>query len=304
MNAGKAETTARYLSVSQEKLTGELLKLPGGRCRTIQRGEQTGAWLSVLPSTVNGTKLSAQEFRDAIHIRYGITPPDLPEVCDGCDARFTLQHALGCKKGGLVIFRHNEIRDELVHMAGKALTPSAVRDEPLIRPCRNVEKVNTCPATQTNAKPASEDDRGDILLRGFWARGTDCIVDVRVTNTDAKSYRHRDPSKVIATQEKEKKRKYLEPCLEQRRHFTPFVCSTDGLLGREAQTFAKRLAAKLASKWQKTYSQVCGYVKARLSIAIVRATHLCLRGSRIPAHLISNRRPQWEDGAGLALFEC
>jgi hypothetical protein len=131
-------------------------------------------------------------------------------------------------------------------------------------------------------------------------------VDVRVTDTDAKSYRHRDPAKVlISQQEKEKKRKYLEPCLEQRRHFTPFVCSTDGMLGHEASTFAKRLAAKLANKWQRTYSQVCGYyVKARLSIAIVRTTHLCLRGSRIPTHQISTRCPLWEDGAGLALFEC
>jgi hypothetical protein len=125
-----------------------------------------------------------------------------------------------------------------------------------------------------------------------------------VTDTDAKSYHHRDPAKVIATQEKEKKQKYLEPCLEQRRHFTPFVCSTDNLLGRKAETFAKQLAAKLATKWQKTYSQVCGYDKARLSIAIVRATQLCPHGSRIPAHLISTCCPQWEDGAGLTLFKC
>ncbi len=128
-------------------------------------------------------------------------------------------------------------------MAGKALTPSAVCDEPLIRPCRNVERVNPCPATKANAKPASEDDRGDILLRGFWARGTDCIVDVRVTDTDAKSYRHRDPDKVIATQEREMKRKHLAPCLEQRRHSTPSLCSTAALLSRAAQTFAHRLAS-------------------------------------------------------------
>jgi hypothetical protein len=57
-----------------------------------------------------------------------------------------------------------------------------------------------------------------------------------------------------------------------------FVCSTDGLLGHEAETFAKHLAAKLANKLLKIYSQVCGYAKARLSIAIVRATHLCLHG--------------------------
>ena len=78
----------------------------------------------------------------------------------------------------------------------------------------------------------------------------------------------------------------------------------DGLLGREAQTFAKRLAAKLANKWEKSYSQVCGYINARLSIAIVRATHLFMRGSRVPVHKISLRYPQWEDGAGLSLFEC
>jgi hypothetical protein len=33
---------------------------------------------------------------------------------------------------GIVIFRHNEIRYELVDMAGRALTPSEVRNEPLI----------------------------------------------------------------------------------------------------------------------------------------------------------------------------
>jgi hypothetical protein len=235
-------------------------------------------------------------------MRYGITPSDLPAQCDGCDARFTLQHALGCKKGGLVIFRHNEMRDELIHLAGKAFTPSAIRDEPLIRG-RAAENTKTCPDNCASAnKPVKEDDRGDILIRGFWARGTECIVDVRVTDTDAPSYRTRLPASVLKSQEKEKKRKYLEACLEERRHFTPFVVSTDGMMGREASTFAKRLSAKLAEKWQKPYSQVCGYVNTRLSIATVRATHLCLRGSRVPAHQISVRLPQWEDGAGLSLF--
>ena len=144
--------------------------------------------------------------------------------------------------------------------------------------------------------------RGDILVRGFWARGTDCIIDVRVTNTDALSQRHKDPEKILAQHEREKKRKYLEPCLKQRRHFTPFVVSTDGLLGREATFFTRRLSSILAEKWHQPYSVVCGFVKTRLSIAIARATHLCLRGSRIPTGQISNRRPLWEDRAGLGLY--
>jgi hypothetical protein len=310
LKTGKAEIRKRRDDCSMDEMESILRTIPKGESRTIRRGRETGAWLSILPSTVNGTELSAQEFRDAISMRYGIVPSDLPHKCDGCDAPFTLQHALGCKVGGLVISRHNEIRDELIHMAGKAMTPSAIRDEPLIRPGRVAEKTITCPASGTDSKSSKEkestgeSDRGDLLLRGFWARGTDCIVDVRVTDTDAKSYCHRAPDKVLESGEKLKKKKYLEACLEQRRHFTPFICSVDGLLGREARTFAKRLAAKLAQKWQRSYSQTCGYVNARLSIAIIRATHLCMRGSRIPTSKISTKFPQWEDGAGLALFEC
>jgi hypothetical protein len=82
------------------------------------------------------------------------------------------------------------------------------------------------------------------------------------------------------------------------------VVSVDGLLGREAKTFSKRLAAssQLSSKWQPSYSEVCGYVNARLSITIVRATHLYLRGSRIPTDKISARQALLEDGAGLGLM--
>jgi hypothetical protein len=92
-------------------------------------------------------------------------------------------------------------------------------------------------------------------------------------------------------------------CLEQRCHFTPFVVSSDGLIGKEAKTLLKKLSSLLADKWEKPYSVVCGYVNAQMSIAIVRATHLCLRGSRIPtSHMSSDRRPQWEDKAGFGLY--
>jgi hypothetical protein len=76
-------------------------------------------------------------------------------------------------------------------------------------------------------------------------------VDVGVTDTDTKAYAKRAPAKFLKTL------KYLKPCLENRHHFTPFVCSVDGLLGREAKTFAKRLAAKLATKWKQPYAHRC-----------------------------------------------
>jgi hypothetical protein len=110
---------------------------------------------------------------------------------------------------------------------------------------------------------------------------------------------------VLAAHEREKKRKYLEACLRQRRHFSPFVVSTeDGLFGKDVKPLLKKLSSLFAEKWKKPYSEVCGYVNAQMSIAVVRATHLCLRGSHIPTTSKMSKwlPPQWEDKAGLGLF--
>jgi hypothetical protein len=80
------------------------------------------------------------------------------------------------------------------------------------------------------------------------------------------------------------------------------VISTDGLPGKEAKILLRKLSVMLAEKWEKSHSEICGYVNARLSVAIVRATHLCIRGSRIPTGKMCNRLPQWEDKAGIGLF--
>jgi tRNA 2-selenouridine synthase SelU len=88
----------------------------------------------------------------------------------------------------------------------------------------------------------------------------DIIVDDRVTDTDAKPYQSRDPHKVLATQEREKKKKYLQSCLEQRKHFTPFVVFTDGFIGREAGELLKRFSLRLADKWERSYLVVRGFV--------------------------------------------
>ena len=133
--------------------------------------------------------------------------------------------------------------------------------------------------------------------------GTDCILDVRVTDIDCPSYCRRDPLKALEAQERAKKNRYLQACLDQRRDFVPFVVSTDGLVAREAKATLQRLASLISEKWHRPYSVVCGYVQARISIAIVRATNRCLRGARVPARAMSNQHfPEWIDGSGFSLF--
>ena len=95
---------------------------------------------------------------------------------------------------------------------------------------------------------------------------------------------------------------YLEACLQQRRHLSPFVASVDGLLGVDATATLKRIASRLATKWRHPYSKTCGYVNSRVTITLVHATHRCLRGSCVLAHWISVQQPKWEDEVGLKHF--
>ena len=95
----------------------------------------------------------------------------------------------------------------------------------------------------------------------------------------ARSYLARSPCDVLCSAEGEKKRKYLQACHNQRATFTPLCVSVDGMLGSEAEFFVKRLSDFLAARWERPYSIVKGWVRARLSFAILWAALLCVRGS-------------------------
>ena len=70
----------------------------------------------------------------------------------------------------------------------------------------------------------------------------------------------------------------------------------DELIGEQAKKFLQRLGRRLSEKWGRAYSDVAGFLSARLSVAIVRATSLCIRASRNP---IKGARWCMEDGAAL-----
>ena len=73
--------------------------------------------------------------------------------------------------------------------------------------------------------------------------------------------------KALAKAEKEKKDLYLQACLERRRTFIPMVYSADGIPGAEALDMQKRLAELLSYKLKWEYSEMCGFVQTRMSLA-------------------------------------
>ena len=105
---------------------------------------------------------------------------------------------------------------------------------------------------------------------------------------------------VLARHEREKKRKYLQDCLNERTDFTPFVVSVDGVLWRETTLFLKQLARHLRERWDKPLSQVLNFINTKMSIAILKASHQCLRGSRKSDE--QRGRGIGEDGTSLGLY--
>ena len=190
-----------------------------------------------------------------------------------------MEHALNCKKGGLVGIHHNDVRDEAGSLAELAFPKTCVSYEPYIFHGAGV-RVTGQAAQDGRSGNAGDEARGDVMVHGLWKKGESCILDVRVTDTDAKSYRATSSAKVLEKAAREKKGKYESACLEQRRSFMPLIYSVDGMAGKDARAFEKRIAALLSKKWSRAYSALAGWIKVRMSLAVVRSNTRLLRGSR------------------------
>ena len=135
----------------------------------------------------------------------------------------------------------------------------------------------------------------DLGVRGLWAAQTEALPDIHVMDTDAQSYSSRTVDSVLLSAENEKKKKYLDAVESRHASLTPFVTSIDCVYAREANSIMKLLATKIPLKWEKPLSEVTGWVRVTLAFAILRATNLCIRGSRVKWRCAVHI----DDGAGL-----
>ena len=86
---------------------------------------------------------------------------------------FLVRHALNFPNGGLVIVRHNEIRDYIIHLKIQPFSSNCVHIEPLTHlGCRRSEEG----VRHVGKVP---EKRGDVSIWGLWDSQTEAIVDVR-----------------------------------------------------------------------------------------------------------------------------
>ena len=285
----KGERLSRHSRLRSELL----LHMDPPSARRLARSRVTGAWLTTMPSALNGTDLTSEEFRDSLLLRFGLTPTGLTSRC-ACGEPFSVDHALSCKRGGLIGQQHDGYSDEWQTLCGAALKPSCVHNRPRISTGRVTAMAEgALPTVGPNLE-------GDSDCFNFWAADRTAVFDVRVVHLDAPSYLPRTNESVLLSHEHEKKKKYVLPCAEINRSFTPLVVSSDGMQAVEHDKATKRLASHLSIKWKRRYSTCVNFVRARLAFAMVRAVSRNLRASRSPTPYTP--AIGWESGDGLCLY--
>ena len=201
----------RQQAKATEQLRGHLSeKLQ--RCMDLAKKKVASLWLEALPIKEHQFNLSKGEFRDGLLLRYGRTPPRLPDGCV-CGSTFNIPHALSCPTGGLPAIRHNEIRDLIAASMSEVCVD--ITTEPHLEP----------PEEQQAEEPGEgEHARLNISARGFWGgRHEMAFFDVRVFNPFASSAANISLTQLYRWQEAEKCRKYEVRVIAGNGSFTPLV---------------------------------------------------------------------------------
>ena len=133
------------------------------------------------------------------------------------------------------------------------------------------------------------------------------MFNIRIVNLDVGSYLRMTLEKALAKAEKKNKNLYLQVFLERRMTFTHMVYSADGIPRAEALAAQRRLVALLSYKLKREYSEMCGFVRTRISLAIVRSNSLihrvpCDKGAYIRQQHVgaSSRKSSPRNGKGFS----
>jgi len=127
----------------------------------------------------------------------------------------------------------------------------------------------------------------DLGICSVWLPQTEMLFDIRVTDVDAPSYVHCSVADVLATAEVEKRCKYRAAAEERHASFSPRL-----MMQWDMMQFCFCVVWKGSCQldWRRVTVKCWG----QLSFAVIRAMHLCLRGSRVC----------WRSGMGIWSPSC
>ena len=127
-------------------------------------------------------------------------------------------HTLSCSIVGLVIVRHNKIRDKILYLSRRAFTPAPVCTKPLIHQGRTRSNQEIRQGSEKN-----QDTQGDVMVCSLWDHQVNTIIDVKLRYADADTYKYEPMTSLLARWENINKDKHSKHCHNQHKHFSPFV---------------------------------------------------------------------------------
>ena len=213
----------------------------------LMAGEKgSSSWLSALPLRSLGYCLNKKDFRDSLLLRYNWPIPDVCKHC-ACGMSNSVNHALTCKKGGYVTFRH----DILVETEAELLREAKCRNvytEPSLLP--------TCDQMHPKGTITADGARLDIVATGLYGKNEKTFMDVRITHANAPSNLSIPVDKLLLKNEAEKKTKYASRVINtERATFIPLVFTTAATTAPECNKFHKRVAELIANKRKEPYGK-------------------------------------------------
>ena len=93
-----------------------------------------------------------------------------------CCSKYDLQHSVSCKKGGLVSIRHNDIHDLTANKLKEVCNDAEVEAKAI---SLNGEQL------QHRSAITGDEAKLEICARGFWLRGQEAFLHIRVFNPSA-----------------------------------------------------------------------------------------------------------------------
>ena len=240
------------------------------RANDLAQMKGASSWLTALPLKEEGYVLNKREFFDAVTLRYRWDVKDLPQNC-ACSKKFSVEHAMICKKGGYIHRRHDRIRDLFADLLSDVSHGVAI--EPQLQPLSGEQLP----------KGSNKDDeaRLDLIAKGFWQDFAAAYFDVRVFYAHARCYLNMNLESAFKSNERQKKTEYNARVVNvEHGSFTPIVMSSCGGFGIETTKFVNTLIEKVATKKDMPVSVVANCIRTKVSFELIRSQVACMRGSR------------------------
>ena len=201
-----------------------------------------------------------------------------PFICPAqrCMEPFNLKHIDSCPYGGVVIRRHEYIKNIFSKHAEKSFGTACVSVEPGLGEL-NEEEIQLISGNIT------KEARADIIIMDYDGTQTSSYFDVSVISAICDTHIENDVLQTLKLGEKRKNAKYgARIKIQFGSNFYPLLLSSGGAMGPMALKAIKQISRKRAKFSMENASEIASEMKNDISMSLIKSRIQGLRCNRNP----------------------